>query len=518
MFHRFEWERYTGISYVVTTVLMVLTLGLALGLNRIGVHEPNIVMSFILCVLLVSARYGYGPGIYSSVGSVLLFNFFFTRPFYTFVVDDTEYILTFSVMLTISLLISELLSRIQNQAREAQNREEQTQRLYEFSRHLTGTTGPQKITEAAEKWLVDLFGFPVVVLTRGEHDQLESVSKRSGKPTIQTSLKDAAYESYRNEYSIGSGTGRQENLGGLIVPLLISGEPKGVVVFKTDNEFISDEQLQIIKTCVTHIALSLERDELAEETREMLLEVEVERMRSALLSSISHDLRTPLATITGSAESLYRRDLSDSSRKDHEETIYEESQRMLRLVDNLLNMVRIESGNLEVEKEWYPIEDVIGSAMNRLEDRLEGRPVEIEYPEETTLVPLDGVLIEQVLINLIDNAVKYTPDGSAIEVNAETIDSQLLIAVADNGRGINPDNKKEIFRRFFRENDKSGGSQTGLGLAICKAIVESHGGSISVSNRDQGGARFEFSLPIEEEPPELPEGTPYLEMGGESHE
>jgi len=511
MLNPFDWEQKPGVPYLLSSFILVFCLFLALGLNRLGVHETNIVMSFIMGVLLVSARYGAGPGIFSSIGGVLLFNFFFTTPYYTFVVDDTEYILTFSVMLAISLLISELLSRIRSQAREARHREQQTQELYEFSRRLTGTTGPSNIAGVAEKYLEELFEYPAVVLTPGEHDQLQGASQRESKPNLEGPTIDATYECFRSQQPLGTGTGQRTELDGLMVPMVVSDDTLGVVVFKTSGGDIPDDQMQMIKTCVTQVALSLERDQLAEETREMLLEVEVERMRSALLSSISHDLRTPLAGIVGSAETLYKRDLSDSSRKNHQETIYRESQRMLRLVDNLLNMVRIESGNLNVDKEWYPIEDVIGSALNRLEDTLKDRPVEIQYPEEPTLVPLDGVLIEQVLINLIDNAIKYTPEGSAIEIKAETADSQLLIGVADHGSGIDPGNQEQIFRKFFREERTSPDGQTGLGLAICKAIVESHGGHITASNRPEGGALFEFSLPIEGEPPEVPEGDIAIE-------
>jgi two-component system sensor histidine kinase KdpD len=495
------------VRYGGSVFILVLCTVLALWLNALELAETNLVMTYVLGVTVTSAWFGAGPGIMVSICGVLLFNFFFTTPYYTLIVDDTEYIVTFSVMLAISLLISELLSRIRQQAEEAQTRQRQTRDLYEFSRRLTGSAGPKNIVRVAEERLNELFQCPAVVLTPGEHRKLTRETDRSTGENLGRDIKDMAYESFRENEPRGRGTGSEEMIDALIAPLVVTEDTLGVVVLLVGNRTLPDNQVQMIKTCATLIALALERDELAEETREMLLEVEVERMRSALLSSISHDLRTPLASIAGSAENLHKRTLSTSTRENHIETIYEESRRMLRMVDNLLSMVRIESGNLEVDKEWHMIEDVIGSALNRLDETLGDRSVDIEIPDESLLVPLDGVLIEQVLINVINNAVNYTPEGTPIEISVETAGSQLMVKVADHGSGIDPEKTDELFRKFVRADDSSDGQRTGLGLAISKAIVEAHSGSINASNRETGGAVFTFSLPVEGTPPELPESS-----------
>jgi two-component system sensor histidine kinase KdpD len=267
------------------------------------------------------------------------------------------------------------------------------------------------------------------------------------------------------------------------------------------HTFDSPEQLHLLETFANQTALAIERAALAEEAQAVQLRMETERLRSSLLSSVSHDLRTPLAVITGSASTLLesRGALEATVQEDLLQTIREEAERLNRLVHNLLEMTRLESG-VEVRKEWYAVEEVVGAALSRLEMALRGRPVHTDVSKDLSLVPMDDVLVEQVFINLLENATKYTPAGTEIDIRAWAEDGRLMVEVADRGPGLGPGEESRIFEKFYRAAPpESRGA--GLGLTICRAIVEAHGGRIWAQNRPDGGAAFRFFLPIEGTPP-----------------
>ncbi len=249
---------------------------------------------------------------------------------------------------------------------------------------------------------------------------------------------------------------------------------------------------------------------LAEEAHRAELRAESEQLRNALLSSVSHDLRTPLAVVTGAATTLLDERVAPSLRRELTDTIVHEAERLNRLVQNLLDMTRLEAGSLRVKREWQSLEEVIGTALARSENILTGRDVTTHLPADLTLVPLDSLLIEQVLVNLLENAAKYTPFGSPIEIDARLLDGRVEVGVADSGNGIRPGDEARVFEKFYRGRSDGGGA--GLGLAICKGIVAAHGGRIWVAHRDGGGAVFRFTLPIDGEPPlvgvEVVDGRP----------
>jgi len=268
---------------------------------------------------------------------------------------------------------------------------------------------------------------------------------------------------------------------------------------------LTPEQLDLVETLARLAASGLERVRLGGEAEQARVAVEAERLRSALLSSVSHDLRTPLAAITGAATSLIEDERGTLPvRRELLETIHEEADRLNRLVGNLLDMTRLESGGLTVHKEWTVLEEVIGSALNRLEPMLRGRLVEVRLPADLPLVPLDGVLMGQVFFNLLENAAKYTPGDSPIEIGARVSDGVVVIVVADRGPGIPPGNEDRVFDKFFRASDGSVARGTGLGLTICRGIVVAHGGTIVAENRPGGGAVFRIGLPLEGAPPSIP--------------
>ena len=271
------------------------------------------------------------------------------------------------------------------------------------------------------------------------------------------------------------------------------------------RRFQEPAQRQLLEAFADQVALALERMTLEQQTQQSQVEIEAERLRTALLSSLSHDLRTPLAGITGSATSLLQdRSMRDEVRRDLLQTIVEEAQRMNRLIGNLLDMIRVETQTLVVQKEWQPLEEPIGVALIRLDERLQGREVQVQLPPDLPLVPLDGLLIEEVLINLLENAVKYTPAGSPITISAVVDNQTIVVEVADRGPGLPPGEEARIFDKFYRSVGAPPGGGVGLGLTICRGIVQAHGGRIWAENRPGGGAVFRFTLPIEGTPPTLP--------------
>jgi two-component system sensor histidine kinase KdpD len=275
------------------------------------------------------------------------------------------------------------------------------------------------------------------------------------------------------------------------------------IVTGDSGRFTDAEQRALLDVFANQIASALERGRLAEQAQQAQIQVESERLRSALLSSVSHDLRTPLSVITGAASALAASDsaLAASARRDLAQTILEESQRLNRLVRNLLDMTRLSSGAVRVTKEWQPIEGVIGAALGRLEDALRGRNVDARLPPDLPLVPIDGVLVEQLFINLLENASKYSPEGSPIVISARQDGRDIVVEIADRGPGVPPEVAQKIFEKFYRVPRERDGGGAGLGLAICRAIVEAHGGRIWVDRRDGGGAAFRFTLPGDGAPP-----------------
>jgi two-component system sensor histidine kinase KdpD len=268
---------------------------------------------------------------------------------------------------------------------------------------------------------------------------------------------------------------------------------------------LTPEQLHLLETFAAQAALAIERVALVEEAQLARVQSETERLRNSLLSAVSHDLRTPLATITGSASALVEQEsgLDAGARRELAQAIQEEADRLNRLVHNLLEMTRLESGGIRVNKDWHPLEEVVGSALARLEKPLGARRVDIDLPPDLPLVPLDPLLVEQVLINLLENAVKYTPAGSPIEVSAVVEDRRVCVTVADRGPGFAPGEDTRVFDKFFRGHLVGTRAGAGLGLAIARGIVEAHGGEIVAEPRPGGGALFRFSLPLAADPPEV---------------
>lgn len=466
--------------------------------------QANLIMVYLFGVVVIATRWGRGPSALASLMSVAAFDFFFIPPYYSFAVSDVQYLLTFAVMLVVALLISRLAAHKSQQAEAALIREKRTAALYAMSRELITQRGVDKLASVASRHIHDVFHCQVAVflpdrerrvhLHRGEALHFELDPKEAGISQWVFDHKESA----------GHGTNTLSGSDSLYLPLLGSHGAVGVLAVRSSRpaELLAPEQLHLLETFANQMALALERARLAEETQEAHVQMETERMRNAVLSSVSHDLRTPLATIVGASSALLTttRPLSTESQQELVRSISDEAGRLDRLLKNLLDMTRLEAGAMQLRKEWHALEEVAGTALARVRSRLATHPVSALFPENLPLLHVDGVLIEQVLINLLENAAKYSPPASPIDVTASVKDGVIVTEVLDRGPGIPPGEERRIFEKFYQLHpDREGG--VGLGLTICRGIIESHGGRIWVESRAGGGSRFRFTLPIEEKQP-----------------
>jgi two-component system sensor histidine kinase KdpD len=464
-------------------------------------------MGYLLVVMIVAARFGRGPGIVASILSVAAFDFFFIPPRYTFAVTDFRYVLTFGVMLTVAVVISTLTDRVRRQAQASRQRERRTAALLALSRELAATRELQGLLEAAARQISEVFDSEVAILMPDGEHPLAVRARRATYFEIDEKELSVARWVFDHNQPAGLGTATLPAAKGLYLPLVGSQGAVGVlgVCPPVDGVFQDPDQLRLLEAFANLAAAAMERARLAEDARSAWERVEAEFMRNTLLSSVSHDLRTPLAAITGAASTLLEAGnaLPAGASRELIETVSEESERMERLINNLLDMTRLESGGLHPRKEWQPVQEVIGSALHHLEKRLEGREVTVNVPADLPLVPFDAISVEQVLVNLLDNALEYTPTGSPIEVTASQIPEGIAVEVSDRGPGLPVGAEQRVFEKFFRAHPPGdhGRRGIGLGLAISRGIIEAHHGTITADNRSGGGARFRFTVPLEGTPP-----------------
>jgi two-component system sensor histidine kinase KdpD len=498
-----SWPSYLATAAVVALCSLVGWLSHFLKLT-----EANIVMVFLLGVAIVAARYGRGPAIAASIASVLAYDFFFVPPLLAFSVYDAQYFLTFTVMLAIGLLISTLTARQKEQLRASQEQEHRTAALYRFTKQLSEIAGEEFLIHAAGQQLTEIFTGEVVLFIRSGNAPL--TIRFGGQTQIAREPINAIVAQWVADHDqmAGVGTDTLPNATALFVPLTGSQRTVGALgVRPRDLQRLHDpDQRRLLESCASLIALSIERDRSVLEAHEAQLRVESEQLRSSLLSSVSHDLRTPLAAIAGASSSLLSNALPESSQRELVQSIVDESRRMNRLIENLLDMTRLQTGGVVLNKQWHVLEEIIGSARNRLRKELADHPIEVHIPQDLPLLSVDGLLLEQVFVNLLENAARYTPKGSHIEISARAQPGSVFIRVADNGPGLPPGTEQRVFEKFFRGNREVGPDQSrgvGLGLTICQSILEAHGGKIEARNRPEGGAEFVLTLPCREQPPKV---------------
>jgi two-component system sensor histidine kinase KdpD len=456
----------------------------------------NLIMVYLVGALLVAARGHRIPAALFSVLAVLCFDFFFVPPRFSFGVSDSEYVVTFVVMLAVSLTISGLTLRLHAQAESARQDERGIASRHALSQRLAGTRGVEATLQTGTRHLAEVFDSEVAALIPGPGARLEPRSWSGERRVFDNKEMSVAEWVYTAGRPAGIGAQALPVSNALYAPLLGSSGPIGVLRIepRTAERLLDPKSRILMDSFCSQIALALEADRLQEDARRAELRAETERLRSSLLSAVSHDLKTPLAAIMGSASELIREGRSAKSFDSLAENIRDEAERLARLVNNLLETTRLESG-VSLRKEPYALEEVLGSALESLSRQLGERPVRTDLPEELPLVPLDAVLLQQVFINLIENAIRHAPGAGPIEVSARREADHVVVEVSDRGPGLPADDLERIFEKFHR--GASGGG-AGLGLAICRAVVEAHRGNILARNREGGGAVFRFTLPLRE--------------------
>jgi two-component system sensor histidine kinase KdpD len=472
-------------------------------------ESANLVMVYLLGVVFIAARFGREASILTSVLSVAAFDFLFVNPIYTFAVADAQYLVTFIIMLLVGLIISHLTSNMRSQAKVASHRERRANVLYALSEDLASSRTVADTARIAVRHIQDEFGGASVLLFPVDDGKIVYPQN----PPIPESLRgcDIGVAQWVFDHSqiAGQGTDTLPGADAIFFPLSGFRGVIGVLALRAANlrRVFLPEQRRLLDTFISQIAQTIERVRFADEAQQTQIRMESETLRNSLLSAISHDLRTPLASIVGAASTLVEEDahLTPLDRQELCLTIYDEALRMSNLANNILDMARLDTGQASLNRQWYPLDEMIGGALTRMNKRLEGRVVTAKLPDDLCLVRVDAVLIEQVLINLLENACKYTPTGSPIDIITEFSAHMLKVTVADRGPGIPLGEEEKLFDKFYRVHREGTQSGVGLGLAICKAVIIAHGGVIGASNRQDGGAQFFFLLPVDEASPQLAE-------------
>ncbi len=467
----------------------------------------NIVMLFLLTVLLVAVKLGRNAAILASMLSVLLFDIFFVPPRFSLAVSNIQYLVTFAVMLVTALITAHLAAGLRQRAEESQRREQQTQALYQLARQLAGTLSIEQLDEIAQAFITQQLGAQSAILLPDD-----------AAHTLQAlALPDALLiESHLAQVALTSGQlVRSDEIASLgyapiYLPLRASMRIRGVLAvrFEASSPEPSAATISLLEALASLIAIAVERLHYVEVAQASEVRMLTERLRSSILSALSHDLRTPLTALVGLADSLFLvKPALPPTALETAQALHEQAERLAGLVGNLLDMARLNAGQVTLRREWQPLEEVVGASIKLLGSGLAAHPLKIELAPDLPLLEFDAVLIERVLCNLLENAAKYSPAASPLELRATIQGDSVEISVLDRGPGFPAQQRDELFEMFVRGASESGKPGTGLGLAICKAIVEAHRGRISAANRPDGGACVSFTLPrglppvVEEELP-----------------
>ncbi|MEO8369012.1 MAG: DUF4118 domain-containing protein [Candidatus Solibacter sp.] len=479
----------------VALLLVVIATGAALAL-RPHVAATNLAMVYLLSVVATALRCSREISVAASFVSVAAFDFFCVPPYLTFRVSHYEYVITFAVMLVVALVISTQTTRIRTQAMAASGREARTDTLYRLARRLAGENHVFEMARAASTFAEEVLPCQVVIFLPDAGKI--NFSRRSADllpvPRAEESLAQTVFETGDKA---GLGIWPFKHASALYLPLRGSRQVVGVLAaIPKSAAHLDREQVRLLELFANQTAIAMERTSSHHAAEEARVQMQTEAMRSSLLSAVSHDLRTPLASITGAATTLRSQGerISPETRNELLDSIADEAERLGRLVANLLDITRLESG-VELRCDGYPLEEIVGSVLQRMERQLRNRPVETRLPENLPLVYVDDVLTGQLLVNLLENADKYTPEGTPIELEAEATEDAVVLEIRDRGPGFAEGDERRIFEKFYRRNAK-GVRGVGLGLPICRAIVEAHRGRIEAFNRAGGGAVFRIHLPL----------------------
>ncbi|PKO16080.1 MAG: sensor histidine kinase KdpD [Chloroflexi bacterium HGW-Chloroflexi-10] len=487
----------------ILLVLLITVLGFPL---RTFLEPTNLVMLYLVAVVLSAVFWGRGPSILASVVSVLAFDFFFIDPRLTFTVNDTQYILTFISLLIVGLIISNSASLLRNQVIVLRRKSQQSQALNNLSRELTGALTLDQVLSTVIRHVYSMFMREIVILL--PEDGILTVKASTPGFIISESEMAVADWAFKHGKESGRGTNTLPAAAIYYIPLITANKTVGILGSKPQNpqEYLSDDQRLLMEGVVNLAAITIERAAFAEKAAQAEMLHNTEKLQTALLNSISHELRTPLATITGVLTSFEEEERMKSTNKMDPTTRLEllqsatrQAGRLNHIVENLLDMTRLEAGAIHLNREPTDIQDLIGSVSLLLETELTNHPLKVEMPSDFPLIMMDAVLIAQVLENLLDNSCKYSAAQSPITLTVEIEEKFIRFAIHDQGIGIPINDLERVFDKFYRVQREETIAGTGLGLSICKGIVEAHGGKIWAVNNPEGGATVTFMLPLSPE-------------------
>jgi two-component system sensor histidine kinase KdpD len=488
----FELRGYAASMFLIAAATVLCEL------LRPFLAPTNMVMFYLLAVVVASVRLSRKAAIATSFLGVLAFDFFFIPPRMTFAVADTQYLMTFIGLFVVGVVISTLVARSKERAEVMRAREVHTASLYYLSRDLAASVDTGAVLKAVLMNVEEALNAQVVILLpEGERLDIQATSEGLSLDIKEQAVADWAF---RNNHPAGRATDTLVSAALIYLPLKTPASVLGVMGVKLENEheYHSQDNRRLLDAFATQAAMAMERIQFSRQAEQTQILQARENLERALLNSISHDLRTPLVTVTGVLSSLKEEGahISDGVRKELLETAFSEAERLNRFVGNLLDMTRIEAGAVRLNSEPCDVQDLVGCALAALDTRLGSREVSFKMLPIMPLVPMDLVLMTQVLVNLLDNSLKYSPSGSLIEVIASIEVLWLVLEVADRGPGVPEHDLKRVFDKFYRIPIPEGAGGTGLGLSICKGIVEAHGGRISAENRTGGGLSIVIRLPL----------------------
>lgn len=484
-------------AYLKTALICAAATVLATPLAKI-IELTNIAMLFLLVVLVVAVRLGRGPAVAAAFFAVASFDFFFVPPRLSFAVSDAQYLITFAVMLLVALITGQLTARYKQHAEIATRREARAHALYDMARDLSAALLPMQIEETCRRFLTAEFEAQAVLLLSDMNDHLQRVSQKVGADDTASVDDGTARWTFDHGEAAGLGTDTLPGSPLLYLPLKAPMHTRGVLVVAPRDPLHvqGPEARRQLETFASLVAITVERIHYVEVAQNTLLQMASEGLRNSLLTAISHDLRTPLSVLVGLAESMaMTQPPPTGAQAKITEALQAEARRMSVQVDNLLEMARLQAGKIHLNRQWQPLEEVVGSALKATQTALGARPVRVALPDDLPLLDFDGVLIERVLCNLLANVAKYTPPETQVTIGATLHAREVEVWVEDNGPGLPKGREEALFQKFERGVKEGTTPGVGLGLAICRAIVAAHDGTIRAENRMGGGVRFIFSLP-----------------------
>lgn len=455
----------------------------------------NVAMVHLLAVVVVAAKLGRGPSVVATAVGVTSFVYFFVPHYYSFVLSDLRYLTTFLVMLVVGLFVASLTSQLRAETVATHRREMRSQALYELSRGLAAAEKREDVASLVGDLVQQVFGSRSRLFECGP-EGLVPCPPGAGTTGLGAAATTTVLRALQERIPLGHG-----DL--LFLPMVVANRNVGLLCCEGlgAEHRTTDAGLQLLTAIANNAAIALHRLVVADEAAVVHQRAEQERLRNTMLSSMSHDFRTPLASITGAVTTLLdaAERIDDPTRLELLQSIREDAEFLERQVRNMLDLTRLESGTLQIHRELHPLDEVVGGAMTRVEALLEDRRVDVDVPTHLPLVPVDALLVEQLLVNLLENAARYAPSSSPVEVVARLVGTRVRIEVADRGPGIPSGQHERIFEKFHRGGAERRSGGAGLGLAIGKAIAQLHGGRIWAEDREGGGARFCVELPLPSE-------------------